>query len=298
MVLSVLRPFSFVCSRAVECMPAAPPDGVLVFPLEGQVALPEREHEFPAPVTGLGACVALLIPVNAPFPGQRTGLDIVHFPHTSPIKTNSSSFWENSSSLEKELKSEKEQRQALQRELQQEKDTSSLLRAELQQVEGLKKVRQLSWEGKSCWRLQEPRAAWRPLSTAKATLWSLCLRQMVCAHQPLREQCNGENKTGRHPAVAAVAREPCQGDRVEGRALQLCGEASKGRLRQTAGSMRVCHGEGAKSRAVRLSRGRHRRKALGAAASGGQTDHGPPKTCKGIWIFSGTQKEAGGAGSF
>ncbi|XP_044118537.1 RUN and FYVE domain-containing protein 1 isoform X2 [Neovison vison] len=43
------------------------------------------------------------------------------------------------SSLEKELKSEKEQRQALQRELQQEKDTSSLLRAELQQVEGLKK---------------------------------------------------------------------------------------------------------------------------------------------------------------
>ncbi|XP_073743675.1 RUN and FYVE domain-containing protein 1 isoform X4 [Callorhinus ursinus] len=46
---------------------------------------------------------------------------------------------EESSSLEKELKSEKEQRQALQRELQQEKDTSSLLRAELQQVEGLKK---------------------------------------------------------------------------------------------------------------------------------------------------------------
>uniref|UniRef100_A0A452G2M1 RUN and FYVE domain-containing protein 1 n=1 Tax=Capra hircus TaxID=9925 RepID=A0A452G2M1_CAPHI len=42
-------------------------------------------------------------------------------------------------SLEKELKSEKEQRQALQRELQHEKDTSSLLRAELQQVEGLKK---------------------------------------------------------------------------------------------------------------------------------------------------------------
>ncbi|XP_027462889.1 RUN and FYVE domain-containing protein 1 isoform X4 [Zalophus californianus] len=46
---------------------------------------------------------------------------------------------EESSSLEKELKSEKEQRQALQRELQQEKDTSSLLQAELQQVEGLKK---------------------------------------------------------------------------------------------------------------------------------------------------------------
>ncbi|XP_016003214.2 RUN and FYVE domain-containing protein 1 isoform X2 [Rousettus aegyptiacus] len=46
---------------------------------------------------------------------------------------------EQSSSLEKELKSEKEQRQALQRELQHEKDTSSLLRAELQQVEGLKK---------------------------------------------------------------------------------------------------------------------------------------------------------------
>ncbi|XP_075849836.1 RUN and FYVE domain-containing protein 1 isoform X4 [Microcebus murinus] len=46
---------------------------------------------------------------------------------------------EESSSLEKELKSEKEQRQALQRELQHEKDTSSLLRTELQQVEGLKK---------------------------------------------------------------------------------------------------------------------------------------------------------------
>ncbi|XP_059551675.1 RUN and FYVE domain-containing protein 1 isoform X3 [Myotis daubentonii] len=46
---------------------------------------------------------------------------------------------EESSSLEKELKSEKEQRQALQRELQCEKDTSSLLRAELQQVEGLKR---------------------------------------------------------------------------------------------------------------------------------------------------------------
>ncbi|XP_044243246.1 RUN and FYVE domain-containing protein 1 isoform X4 [Ursus arctos] len=51
---------------------------------------------------------------------------------------------EESSSLEKELKSEKEQRQALQRELQQEKDTSSLLRAELQQVEGLtKELREL-----------------------------------------------------------------------------------------------------------------------------------------------------------
>lgn len=72
-------------------------------------------------------------------------LEVVHFPFTSPSETNSSSFWENSSSLEKELKSEKEQRQALQRELQQEKDTSSLLRAELQQVEGLKKVRQPSW---------------------------------------------------------------------------------------------------------------------------------------------------------
>ncbi|XP_006775446.1 PREDICTED: RUN and FYVE domain-containing protein 1 [Myotis davidii] len=53
--------------------------------------------------------------------------------------TNSHSFWENSSSLEKELKSEKEQRQALQRELQCEKDTASLLRAELQQVGGLKR---------------------------------------------------------------------------------------------------------------------------------------------------------------
>ncbi|XP_045140361.1 RUN and FYVE domain-containing protein 1 isoform X3 [Echinops telfairi] len=46
---------------------------------------------------------------------------------------------EESSSLEKELKSEKEQRQALQRELQHEKDNSSLLQTELQQVKGLKK---------------------------------------------------------------------------------------------------------------------------------------------------------------
>ncbi|VTJ63912.1 Hypothetical predicted protein [Marmota monax] len=54
---------------------------------------------------------------------------------------------EESSSLEKELKSEKEQRQALQRELQHEKDTSSLLRTELQQVEGLKKeLRELQEE--------------------------------------------------------------------------------------------------------------------------------------------------------
>lgn len=66
----------------------------------------------------------------------------VNSPGKCPIKTHSHVFWENSSSLEKELKSEKEQRQALQRELQHEKDTSSLLRAELQQVEGLKKVRQ------------------------------------------------------------------------------------------------------------------------------------------------------------
>ena len=58
------------------------------------------------------------------------------------LDTNSSSCWENSSSLEKELRSEKEQRQALQRELLHEKDTSSLLQAELQQVEGLKKVSQ------------------------------------------------------------------------------------------------------------------------------------------------------------
>ncbi|KAK2498755.1 hypothetical protein MC885_018798, partial [Smutsia gigantea] len=54
-------------------------------------------------------------------------------------ETNTGSFGENSSSLDKELKSEKEGRQALQRELQREKDASSLLRAELQQVEGLKK---------------------------------------------------------------------------------------------------------------------------------------------------------------
>lgn len=51
------------------------------------------------------------------------------------------SWTNNSSGLEKELKSEKEQRQALQRELQREKDTSCLLQTELQQVEGLKKVR-------------------------------------------------------------------------------------------------------------------------------------------------------------
>ncbi|EMP24677.1 RUN and FYVE domain-containing protein 1 [Chelonia mydas] len=46
---------------------------------------------------------------------------------------------EESSILEKELKSEKEQRQTLQRELHQEKDTTSLLKTELQQMEGLKK---------------------------------------------------------------------------------------------------------------------------------------------------------------
>lgn len=46
----------------------------------------------------------------------------------------------NSSTLEKELKSEKEQRQTLQRELHQEKDATSLLRTELEQMEGLKKV--------------------------------------------------------------------------------------------------------------------------------------------------------------
>lgn len=76
---------------------------------------------------------------------------VVNSPGKCPIKTHSHLFWENSSSLEKELKSEKEQRQALQRELQHEKDTSSLLRAELQQVEGLKKVRQtlLGWKGLS-----------------------------------------------------------------------------------------------------------------------------------------------------
>uniref|UniRef100_A0A803TEU3 RUN and FYVE domain containing 1 n=1 Tax=Anolis carolinensis TaxID=28377 RepID=A0A803TEU3_ANOCA len=43
------------------------------------------------------------------------------------------------STLEKELKSEKEQRQTLQQELHQEKDTTTLLKTELQQVEGLKK---------------------------------------------------------------------------------------------------------------------------------------------------------------
>lgn len=59
-----------------------------------------------------------------------------------PLKLTVDHFWgNNSSGLEKELKSEKEQRQALQRELQREKDTSCLLQTELQQVEGLKKVR-------------------------------------------------------------------------------------------------------------------------------------------------------------
>lgn len=58
------------------------------------------------------------------------------------LKLTVDHFWgNNSSGLEKELKSEKEQRQALQRELQREKDTSCLLQTELQQVEGLKKVR-------------------------------------------------------------------------------------------------------------------------------------------------------------
>lgn len=76
------------------------------------------------------------------FPITWTVNWVVNSPGKCPIKTHSHLFWENSSSLEKELKSEKEQRQALQRELQHEKDTSSLLRAELQQVEGLKKVRQ------------------------------------------------------------------------------------------------------------------------------------------------------------
>lgn len=46
----------------------------------------------------------------------------------------------NSSTLEKELKSEKEQRQTLQKELHQEKDATTLLKTELQQMEGLKKV--------------------------------------------------------------------------------------------------------------------------------------------------------------
>ncbi|XP_031981023.1 RUN and FYVE domain-containing protein 1 isoform X3 [Corvus moneduloides] len=43
------------------------------------------------------------------------------------------------STLEKELKSEKEQRQILQKELHQEKDATTLLKTELQQMEGLKK---------------------------------------------------------------------------------------------------------------------------------------------------------------
>lgn len=60
-----------------------------------------------------------------------------------PLKLTLVHFWgNNSSGLEKELKSEKEQRQALQRELQRERDTTCLLQTELQQVEGLKKVRQ------------------------------------------------------------------------------------------------------------------------------------------------------------
>lgn len=70
-------------------------------------------------------------------------------------ETNSSSFYGNSSSLEKELKSEKEHRQALQRELQHEKDTSCLLRTELQQVEGLKKVRWALLGRESLWQSPE-----------------------------------------------------------------------------------------------------------------------------------------------
>uniref|UniRef100_A0A8D0H9A2 RUN and FYVE domain containing 1 n=1 Tax=Sphenodon punctatus TaxID=8508 RepID=A0A8D0H9A2_SPHPU len=45
----------------------------------------------------------------------------------------------SNSTLERDLKSEKEQRQTLQRELHHEKDTTALLKTELQQVEGLKK---------------------------------------------------------------------------------------------------------------------------------------------------------------
>lgn len=199
MVLSVWGSFPFcplACCQVHAC-PACP-GGDLVFPLEGQVALPEQEPGLPALVTALGARVALLIPVNSPVPVQRIGLEIVLRPCTSSSETNSSSFWENSSSLEKELKSEKEQRQALQRELQQEKDTSSLLRAELQQVEGLTKVRQPSQGGKSCW-------------AAAGISRSLCSRRLMRAQRPLRERCCGENKTGRRPAVAVVVREACQG---------------------------------------------------------------------------------------
>uniref|UniRef100_A0A6I8NTL4 RUN and FYVE domain containing 1 n=1 Tax=Ornithorhynchus anatinus TaxID=9258 RepID=A0A6I8NTL4_ORNAN len=51
------------------------------------------------------------------------------------------------SSLERELKSEKEQRQTLQQELEREKDTTSLLKTELQQVDGLKQeLRKLQGE--------------------------------------------------------------------------------------------------------------------------------------------------------
>lgn len=68
-----------------------------------------------------------------------------------PLKLTLLHFWgNNSSGLEKELKSEKEQRQALQKELQREKDTSCLLQTELQQVEGLKKVRWLNLGSALC----------------------------------------------------------------------------------------------------------------------------------------------------
>lgn len=70
---------------------------------------------------------------------------------------------------------------------------------------------------------------------------------------------------------------------------QPCREASEGWLRQTAGNQSICLGEGAESRAVRLSRGTRMKEALGAAASGRQTDRGPPKPHEGIWIFSGVQ---------
>ncbi|KAJ6667918.1 hypothetical protein lerEdw1_016239 [Lerista edwardsae] len=57
----------------------------------------------------------------------------------SSVKQMEDRLFVFSSTLEKELKSEKEQRQTLQQQLHQEKDTTTLLKTELQQVEGLKK---------------------------------------------------------------------------------------------------------------------------------------------------------------
>ncbi|XP_054107923.2 RUN and FYVE domain-containing protein 1 isoform X3 [Callithrix jacchus] len=83
--------------------------------------------------------IETILAMNAESSLQQKNEAITSFEGKTNQVMSSMKQMEESSSLEKELKSEKEQRQALQRELQHEKDTSSLLRTELQQVEGLKK---------------------------------------------------------------------------------------------------------------------------------------------------------------